>query len=92
MKITHDELRLVINAIDEGILLGDMSIAEGIIVGRIRDELDVFISDAEGVHLLSEDQHAELVDESESYQALRAAGVDNWSGYDDAMGSLDDEF
>lgn len=35
--------------------------------------------------MLSAEQHQKLVDDSTLLNLLRAYGVDNWSGYDDAI-------
>lgn len=37
------------------------------------------------------DEYLELKDDQMILQALYAAGVDNWEGYDEALASLEDE-
>ncbi len=40
---------------------------------------------------LSEAEYNELVADSKLLTALRAAGVDNWEGYSDALSSIEED-
>lgn len=40
---------------------------------------------------ISKELYEELIRDSKVLNALRAAGVDNWEWYDDALESLDDD-
>ena len=39
----------------------------------------------EGTVTITEDEYSELIEDSQFLAALRAAGVDNWNGYDHAI-------
>ena len=40
---------------------------------------------------ISKEEYDELLDDSKFLSALRACGVDNWSGYDNALDMIDED-
>lgn len=56
-------------------------------VSTIEKELDMVNNSI----LVSHDQYYDMLDKSLRYDALKAAGVDNWEGYGDCMRALYDE-
>lgn len=40
---------------------------------------------------ISEQEYKDLINDQKFLEALRAAGVDNWEGFDDALDMLDED-